>query len=74
MRSYIIRRLILIIPTVFIVSVIVFTTIRLIPGSIVDYIVSSYEFQTHADLQTVRHELGLDKPVVEQYGIWMGQV
>jgi peptide/nickel transport system permease protein len=74
MRSYIIRRLILIIPTVFIVSVIVFTTIRLIPGSIVDYIVSSYEFQTHADLQTVRHELGLDKPVIEQYGIWMGQI
>jgi peptide/nickel transport system permease protein len=74
MRAYIIRRLILIIPTLFLVSLIVFTSIRLIPGSIVDYIVSSYEFQTKADLATVRHELGLDKPMVEQYGIWMGQI
>jgi len=74
MRAYIIRRLLLIIPTLFIVSIIIFTSIRLIPGSVVDYIVSSYEFQTKADLQTVRHELGLDKPMVEQYGIWMGQI
>ena len=74
MRAYILRRLLLIIPTVFIVSLIVFTSIRLIPGSVVDYIVSSYEFQTKADLQQVRHELGLDKPMLEQYGIWMGQI
>ena len=50
MRAYIIRRLLLIIPTLFIVSLIIFTSIRLIPGSVVDYIVSSYEFQTKADL------------------------
>jgi len=74
MRAYIIRRLLLIIPTLFIVSIIIFTSIRLIPGSVVDYIVSSYEFQTKADLQQVRHELGLDKPMLEQYGIWMGQI
>ncbi len=74
MRAYIVRRLLLIIPTIFIVSLIIFTSIRLIPGSVVDYIVSSYEFQTKADLATVRHELGLDKPMVEQYGIWMGQI
>ena len=74
MRAYIIRRLLLIIPTLFIVSLIIFTSIRLIPGSVVDYIVSSYEFQTKADLATVRHELGLDKPMLEQYGIWMGQI
>ena len=36
MRAYLIRRLLLIIPTVFIVSIIVFMVIRLIPGSIVD--------------------------------------
>ncbi len=74
MRAYILRRLLLIIPTLFIVSLIVFTSIRLIPGSVVDYIVSSYEFQTKADLAQVRHELGLDKPMLEQYGIWMGQI
>ena len=74
MRAYIVRRLLLIVPTLFIVSLIIFTSIRLIPGTVVDYIVSSYEFQTKADLATVRHELGLDKPMLEQYGIWMGQI
>jgi peptide/nickel transport system permease protein len=74
MRSYLIRRLLLIIPTVFLVTIIVFTTIRLIPGSVVDFITSSYEFQTHADREAVIHELGLDQPIVTQYGHWMGQI
>ena len=75
MRAYVLRRLLLIIPTLFIVSIIVFTSIRLIPGSVVDIIVSDYYDQiSPAALQQVRHELGLDKPMLEQYGIWMGQI
>jgi len=75
MRAYVLRRLLLIIPTLFIVSIIVFTSIRLIPSSVVDIIVSDYyDSPTKAALQQVRHELGLDKPMLEQYGIWMGQI
>ena len=36
MRNYVIRRIILMIPTLFVVTVVVFTLIRLIPGDVVD--------------------------------------
>ena len=39
MQTYIIRRLLLIVPTVFIVTVIVFFSVRLIPGDVVDMMV-----------------------------------
>ena len=42
MRVFIIRRLLLIIPTVFLTSLIVFFAIRLIPGSVVDLMESQY--------------------------------
>ena len=74
MRSYIFRRLLLIIPTVFIASLIVFIVIRSIPGSVVDTIVSSYEYITHDDIAAVRAELGLDKPVLTQYFHWVDQI
>ena len=74
MRSYIYRRILLIIPTVFIASLIVFIVIRSIPGSVVDTIVSSYEYITHDDIAAVRAELGLDKPVLTQYFTWIDQI
>jgi len=64
----------LIIPTVFIASLIVFIVIRSIPGSVVDIIVSSYEYITHDDVAAVRAELGLDKPVLTQYFHWANQI
>ena len=39
MRSYLIRRLLLVIPTLFIVTVTTFTMVRLIPGDVIDKIV-----------------------------------
>ena len=41
MRAYVIRRLLLIIPTLFILSVLVFLSVRFIPGDIVDMMVAS---------------------------------
>ena len=74
MRSYIFRRILLIIPTLFLVSLIVFVSIRLLPGSTSDFIASDYEYQSHADIQNISNELGLNRPIFEQYGIWMGQI
>ena len=74
MRSYIVRRLLLIIPTIFIASLIVFIVIRSIPGSVVDIIVSSYEYITHDDIAAVRAELGLNQPVLTQYFRWVDQI
>ena len=74
MRSYIVRRILLMIPTVFIVSLIVFFLIRSIPGSVVDIMVSQFEFSTKMDRQAIEHALGYDVPVIIQYVHWMGRL
>ena len=76
MRAYIIRRLLLIIPTLFILTIIVFLAVRFIPGDIVDFIVSMQEGyggdDARIDRELVMRQLGLDVPVYVQYGRWIG--
>jgi len=77
MGSYIIRRVSLLIPTVILVTIIVFMTIRLIPGSIIDTMMG--EMGTEAlgagfDRAALVHKLGLDVPIYEQYGKWVGSI
>ena len=77
MRAYIIRRLLLLIPTVFLVSLIVFFMIRLIPGTIVDAMVamqlkSGSGVRAVLDRATIEGRLGLDVPMLTQYGRWIG--
>jgi len=78
MRSYIIRRLLLMIPTVFFVTVIIFTTLRLIPGSVVDLMVDNYSAGIGSVTASARlviiHQLGMDVPIYEQYARWLGQI
>ena len=74
MRVYIIRRLLLIIPTVLITSLIVFSMIRLIPGSIVDIMVEQFGAYAKMNRADVESELGLNVPIVIQYGRWIGVV
>jgi len=80
MRAYIIRRLLLVIPTVFLVSLIVFFLIRLIPGDAVDALVVRLigAGGGGGDILAVKAEveraLGLDVPVLTQYGRWVGFV
>ncbi len=77
MRSYIIRRLLLAIPTVFLVTVIVFFLIRLIPGDVIDIMAAGLISQG-VDIEVARDmlmdRLGLDVPVIVQYGRWLGVV
>jgi len=76
MRAYIIRRLLLIIPTVFMVSIIIFFLVRFIPGSIVDAMVGQQMMggggSVALDRAVIEHELGLDVPILTQYGRWIG--
>jgi len=77
MRAYIIRRLLLIIPTLLIVSAIVFGIIRLIPGSAIDIMMSRMDVGTGKQEEqraAIRHELGLDIPIHVQYGQWMKNI
>ena len=74
MRAYIIRRLLLIIPTLFILSILVFLSVRFIPGDIIDAMVAQMERYQAAtiDREAVERMLGLDVPVYVQYGRWIG--
>ena len=72
MRAYVIRRLLLIIPTLFILSVLVFLSVRFIPGDIVDMMVASnLNPMFGLDREVVLRALGLDVPVHVQYGRWL---
>ena len=74
MRAYIIRRLLLIIPTVSLVSLIIFLLVRLLPGDIIDAMVAQQAAGGDVALEraAIEHELGLDVPILTQYGRWIG--
>lgn len=74
MLSYIIRRLLLIIPTLFIATLIVFFTIRFIPGTIIDLMVGEQGAGTDIDRKAIERSLGLDTPIHIQYGRWVGDI
>lgn len=75
MRAYLIRRILLIIPTLFLVTVIVFMLVRFIPGDVLDMMVSEWVAEGSTDIQDVedlRHAMGLDESLPVQYGRWLG--
>jgi len=72
MSRYILRRLLLVIPTLCIVSVIVFSLIRMIPGDVAVLMVENYRYAD--DIPMLRHKLGLDKALYEQYLTWVGKM
>ena len=74
MRAYIIRRLILLIPTIFLVSIIIFLMIRLVPGNIIDLMGAQMEYITKMDRAAIEHAMGLDVPLLTQYGRWIGNI
>ena len=75
MRAYIIRRLLLIIPTLVILSILVFLSVRFIPGDVIDTMVANNEYLTGAiDREAYERMLGLDVPVYVQYGRWIGGI
>ena len=75
MRAYIIRRLLLIIPTLFILSILVFLSVRFIPGDVIDVIVGRMELSAkNIDREALERQLGLDVPVWAQYGRWIGDI
>ena len=77
MRVYIIRRLLLMIPTLFILSILVFLSVRFIPGDVIDAMVgrmTQLGSYGEIDRDTLEHMLGLDVPVYVQYGRWLGGI
>lgn len=76
MRAYIIRRLILAVPTLVIVTIIVFALIRMIPGSAIDLMIALYQGEGQVgesiDIDEIKAKLGLDVNIFVQYGRWVG--
>jgi len=72
MQVYLVRRLLLVIPTLLGVSIIVFALVRLLPGDAVAMLLQDYA--QGADGAALRAQLGLDRPVYVQYVEWLGAV
>jgi peptide/nickel transport system permease protein len=74
--AYIFRRFLLAIFVVFIVTLVVFFMVRFLPGDPVLMIISRDEFAilSEKQIQDIRHENGLDLPVVVQYVRWIPEV
>ncbi|HLT20264.1 MAG TPA: ABC transporter permease [Thermomicrobiales bacterium] len=70
MLRYLLRRLLALIPVLILVSLISFTLVHLTPGDPVAQILG--DDATVDEIERVRHDLGLDRPVYEQYLIWVG--
>jgi peptide/nickel transport system permease protein len=71
MISYVIRRLLLMILTLFGVSVAIFLLLRIVPGNIADILFDSAGMIDPADKQKIVADLGLDKPLPVQYAQWV---
>jgi len=75
MKGYIIRRLLLVVPTVLILSLMVFMMVRLIPGDIIDLMIANMGYyEVISDRSGLEAALGLDVSLFEQYGRWLGVV
>ena len=72
MGAYILRRLLALIPTLIIASLIVFITIRMIPGDVIDMMLSQNDIGADKlSRDQLIAALGLDKPMLEQYLLWV---
>ena len=72
MTGYILKRLLSAIPVLFGITIIVFLIMALIPGDPATAILGS--FATPENVEKLNRDLGLDKPLVQQYFIWLGNM
>ncbi|HUG37291.1 MAG TPA: ABC transporter permease [Candidatus Limnocylindrales bacterium] len=72
MRQYVLRRVALAVPTLVLVSVIVFSMMRLMPGDVVLRMVEGHAYAP--TVEALRKELGLDRPAYLQYLEWVGGI
>jgi peptide/nickel transport system permease protein len=76
MLHYILKRLVLMIPTLFGVAILIFLLLRVVPGDVVEarYLTQGNQFQSQDLMNLERKKLGLDQPLWKQFTSWMGGV
>ena len=75
MQAYLARRLLALIPALFFASLIVFVTVRLVPGSIIDMMLSQNDVGADKlSRDQLISTLGLDRPMWQQYFYWISGI
>ncbi len=76
MQKYVVRRLLLAVPTLIGLTVMIFAIMRVLPGDpLVAYLdPRQMVAMSEAAIASIRKDLGLDRPLVVQYADWMGDV
>ena len=76
MRAYIIRRVLLLIPTFLLLSILVFLSVRFIPGDAIDALAAQMAsfMDPDIDREMLERMMGLDQPIHVQYGRWLGGI
>lgn len=75
LRTFIIRRLIVLVPTFFLISLIIFTLIHLAPGDPITIMIASASRKVDPEtIERLIEKFGLKKPLYEQYLRWMSNL
>ena len=75
MRAYIVRRILLLIPTFLLLSMLVFLAAHFLPGDAIDALISDMQYLIgDIDREAIERILGLDQPIYVQYGRWLGGI
>src|SRR6201988_2830864 len=72
MTAYLVRRFLLMLLTLFGISVIIFVLLRVMPGNIVDILYDAAGYVNPREKAKLEAELRLDKSIVVQYVAWIG--
>jgi len=71
MLAYLIRRILHLIPVLFVLTVVVFTFVQLLPGDIIDTMIGEEGVEDPEVRAALEKEFGLNKPIYVQYGKWL---
>lgn len=72
MKKFIFKRILSVIPVLVIVSIVIFSVVHMTPGDPAATILG--DEATPEDIAALRTKMGLDKPIVEQYFVWIGNI
>jgi peptide/nickel transport system permease protein len=70
MTHYIIKRVLLMVPVMMLVSMMTFALIRIVPGDVLDVMYADSPLSVD-EIAKIRHDLGMDKPIYVQYWEWI---
>jgi peptide/nickel transport system permease protein len=72
MAAFLVRRILSVIPVLLVVAVLVFLMLRMVPGD--PAVVLAGDTATPEQILQIRERMGLERPIVVQFGIWMGNL